>query len=80
MRAQRGRMADGRGLTDVDAAQEVRLDVEGVTLAGDLARPPRAAGLILFAHGSGSSRHLPEKFGFSWLTSLIMRAVYQPPA
>jgi dienelactone hydrolase len=53
-------MADDRGLIDVDAEQEVRLAVEGVTLVGDLARPPRAAGLILFAHGSGSSRHSPR--------------------
>jgi dienelactone hydrolase len=29
-------------------------------LAGDLAIPPSARGLILFAHGSGSSRHSPR--------------------
>jgi dienelactone hydrolase len=45
---------------DVHAAQEVRLAIEGVTLAGDLARPSRADGVILFAHGSGSSRHSPR--------------------
>jgi dienelactone hydrolase len=53
-------MADDRGLIDVGAEQEVRLAVEGVSLVGDLARPPRAAGLVLFAHGSGSSRHSPR--------------------
>jgi dienelactone hydrolase len=53
-------MADGRGLIDVDAAQEVRVPVEGVTLVGDLARPLRPQGVILFAHGSGSSRHSPR--------------------
>jgi dienelactone hydrolase len=53
-------MADHRGLIDVGAEQEVRLAVEGVSLVGDLARPPRAAGLVLFAHGSGSSRHSPR--------------------
>ena len=36
---------------------EVHLDAFGVDLVGDLARPARANGVILFAHGSGSSRH-----------------------
>ena len=40
--------------------QEVRLAVGGVTLVGDLARPARARAAILFAHGSGSSRHSPR--------------------
>ena len=30
------------------------------TLQGDLALPPNATGLVLFAHGSGSSRHSPR--------------------
>jgi dienelactone hydrolase len=34
----------------------VQIPVGRVTLEGDLAIPPRAASLILFAHGSGSSR------------------------
>ena len=46
--------------TDVDIEQEVRLPVDGVTLFGDLARPPAARGVVLFAHGSGSSRHSPR--------------------
>src|SRR5690349_5173631 len=29
----------------------------GRSLAGDLAVPPDPAGVVLFAHGSGSSRH-----------------------
>jgi putative phosphoribosyl transferase len=45
---------------DVDVDQEVRLAIGGVTLVGDLARPARARGVILFAHGSGSSRHSPR--------------------
>jgi dienelactone hydrolase len=45
---------------DVDVDQEVRLAIGGVTLVGDLARPGRARGVILFAHGSGSSRHSPR--------------------
>jgi dienelactone hydrolase len=38
--------------------QAVRIDVgAGVVLAGDLDIPAAAIGLVLFAHGSGSSRH-----------------------
>jgi dienelactone hydrolase len=44
----------------VDVENEVHLAVEGVTLVGDLALPIRAQGVILFAHGSGSSRHSPR--------------------
>ena len=40
--------------------QEVRVAVGGVTLVGDLARPAQARAVILFAHGSGSSRHSPR--------------------
>ena len=38
----------------------VRVDAGGATLAGDLTIPGRARGLVLFAHGSGSSRHSPR--------------------
>lgn len=38
----------------------VRLDVDGVVLDGDLTVPVDAAGVVLFAHGSGSSRHSPR--------------------
>ena len=37
--------------------QEVLLELDGATLAGDLTVPPGAGGLVAFAHGSGSSRH-----------------------
>jgi putative phosphoribosyl transferase len=40
--------------------QEVRVDAEGKPLAGDLAVPAGAAGIVLFAHGSGSSRRSPR--------------------
>ncbi|QBD78675.1 alpha/beta hydrolase [Ktedonosporobacter rubrisoli] len=33
---------------------------DNVTLEGDLSLPPKPRGLILFAHGSGSSRHSPR--------------------
>ena len=32
----------------------------GVTLEGELTRPAEARGVVLFAHGSGSSRHSPR--------------------
>ena len=32
----------------------------GITLEGTLALPPEAQGMVLFAHGSGSSRHSPR--------------------
>jgi putative phosphoribosyl transferase len=40
--------------------REVLLDVDGVTLEGALAIPKGTQGLVLFAHGSGSSRHSPR--------------------
>jgi putative phosphoribosyl transferase len=36
---------------------EVRIPVRGGRLTGDLAIPPGATGMVVFAHGSGSSRH-----------------------
>ncbi len=42
------------------ARREVSIDVEGVTLEGSLAMPEGAEGIVLFAHGSGSSRHSPR--------------------
>lgn len=38
----------------------ITIATEGVTLAGDLTLPPHARGIVLFAHGSGSSRHSPR--------------------
>jgi putative phosphoribosyl transferase len=40
--------------------EEVHIPCGNVTLEGDLEIPPRAPGLVLFAHGSGSSRHSPR--------------------
>jgi putative phosphoribosyl transferase len=42
------------------AQQTVRITVNGVALDGDLTRPPNSGGMVLFAHGSGSSRHSPR--------------------
>jgi len=42
---------------DVLKPRPVRLDITGVTLNGDLSLPADARGFVIFAHGSGSSRH-----------------------
>ncbi|WP_406065608.1 phosphoribosyltransferase family protein [Streptomyces sp. NBC_01077] len=53
----RNRAAHGPVVQDAD----VRIPVAaGVTLAGRLAVPEGAIGIVLFAHGSGSSRHSPR--------------------
>jgi dienelactone hydrolase len=36
------------------------ITAEGTDLDGDLTLPPQARGVVLFAHGSGSSRHSPR--------------------
>jgi putative phosphoribosyl transferase len=46
--------------TAVTAWRSVRILGAGVTLQGDLFVPPAAAGIVLFAHGSGSSRQSPR--------------------
>ena len=38
----------------------VRIDLGEATLEADLAMPDSARGVVLFAHGSGSSRHSPR--------------------
>ena len=38
----------------------VRIGAGGVTLEGNLSLPKGASGIVLFAHGSGSSRHSPR--------------------
>ena len=40
--------------------QQVRIAAKDVSLEGDLLIPARPIGLVLFAHGSGSSRHSPR--------------------
>jgi putative phosphoribosyl transferase len=36
------------------------VESDGVTLPGELVIPPRASGVVVFAHGSGSSRRSPR--------------------
>ena len=60
-----GRAAGGRELADraderPDRDEEVELRTGGIILAGRLTVPPGAEGLVLFAHGSGSSRQSPR--------------------
>ncbi|MGH2769700.1 MAG: hydrolase, partial [Actinomycetota bacterium] len=38
----------------------VRIPEDCVTVQGDLAVPEGAAGIVVFAHGSGSGRHSPR--------------------
>ena len=42
------------------AGNEIVIPLEGVRLEGELNLSPDACGLVLFAHGSGSSRHSPR--------------------
>lgn len=39
---------------------EVSIEVDGVQLEGELIVPEQAQGIVIFAHGSGSSRHSPR--------------------
>ena len=54
-------MREGQtGLMGRDLAESVRIPTAGVIVDGDMVVPPAAAGVVLFAHGSGSSRHSPR--------------------
>ena len=44
-----------RGVQD-----EIAIDIPGASLRGNLGAPQDPAGIVLFAHGSGSSRHSPR--------------------
>jgi putative phosphoribosyl transferase len=43
-----------------DLESGVQIPAAGVILNGDLVEPAGAAGVVVFAHGSGSSRHSPR--------------------
>jgi pimeloyl-ACP methyl ester carboxylesterase len=43
-----------------EVIQELTIDAAGTRLAGDAGLVPGATGLVVFAHGSGSSRHSPR--------------------
>src|SRR5579885_2572433 len=50
---------------------EVRIATAGVELSGSLAVPEGAQGVVLFAHGSGSSRHSPRN---QYVASVLRQA------
>lgn len=52
----RSASSDDRSGSDED----VDIRVDGTVLTGHLNVPPKARGLVVFAHGSGSSRHSPR--------------------
>jgi putative phosphoribosyl transferase len=62
----------------VSAPRPVRLDLAREALNGDLTVPSNAAGLVIFAHGSGSSRHsarnrsVAEVFHHGSLATLLL--------
>ena len=62
----------------VSSATPVLLNAGGVELAGDVRLPDRPRGLIVFAHGSGSSRHssrnvfVAESLGHQGFGTLLM--------
>jgi pimeloyl-ACP methyl ester carboxylesterase len=43
-----------------EVVSPVEIDADAVLLQGELALPMQAKGVVLFAHGSGSSRHSPR--------------------
>jgi len=47
-------------MTDPSRATPVALEVDTVSLNGDLVVPSRAHGIVVFAHGSGSGRSSPR--------------------
>jgi dienelactone hydrolase len=49
-----------RTLNESSVGRLVRVPAGTVTLEGNLTRPDGAHGVVLFAHGSGSSRHSPR--------------------
>jgi len=44
----------------VSCERPVSIELAKATLEGDLGLPPHPCGIVLFAHGSGSSRHSPR--------------------
>ena len=53
-------MTPGRKAKHDGIGSEVTVEADKVTLGGTLALPDKAAGIVLFAHGSGSSPESAE--------------------
>lgn len=66
------------GRADEPVHRELVIDLDGIGLRGDLAVPGGAVGLVVFAHGSGSSRLSPrnravaERLGEAGLATLLV--------
>jgi dienelactone hydrolase len=50
----------GRDIETPHLTTPVQVPIDGERLRGDLGTPDRPHGIVLFAHGSGSSRHSPR--------------------
>jgi putative phosphoribosyl transferase len=69
-----GEKAKGRKkkeTADGDPERLVRIPADGVSLEGVLAVPAEAVGVVLFAHGSGSSRRSPRN---NFVAGLLRKA------
>lgn len=53
-------MIPGRKISSDGSEQEVLIQAGRATLQGTLGMPKGAGAVVLFAHGSGSSRHSPR--------------------
>jgi putative phosphoribosyl transferase len=53
-------MTSAGATTTVERLREVRISAGSVMLSGELQVPEEATGIVLFAHGSGSSRFSPR--------------------
>ena len=51
---------DAETAVEKEVEEEVAIDAAGVRLTGDLQLPAGARAVVMFAHGSGSSRHSPR--------------------
>jgi len=65
--------AGDRGDTSADPPleREVQIPSDGLVLHGDLVVPEHARGIVVFAHGSGSSRHSPRN---RWVADQLQQA------
>jgi putative phosphoribosyl transferase len=50
----------GRNIVERIDERLVQVSIGNVTLEGNLTLPDKASGIVLFAHGTGSSRHSPR--------------------
>ena len=53
-------MTSARVMHGVSPERPVSIGLVKATLGGNLSLPPQTCGILLFAYGSGSSRHSPR--------------------